>query len=161
MLIRALDLQNSALDPTRRFKHWQAFAVDVQQQRLQVLTHLPDTFVVALGHRYLASQLAFYLPDHPKVFRFETSGRVISQYEVWPGPLEFVGRDALIVCSGNEQSVPMALRTAFEEFQTLGTVANPDKPQSPYTLFRGRQLKHWPLPFQSINSENLHAASEN
>lgn len=161
LVIRALDLQNSALDPTRRFKHWQAFAVDVQQHRLQALPPMQGGFVVALGHRYLASQLAFYLPDHPKVFRYEASGRVTSQYEVWPGPFEFVGQNALIVSSGNAQSVPIALRSAFEVFETLGPVANPDKPQSPYTLYLGRHLKQWPSPFNPKISGTVNAASEN
>ena len=47
-----------------------------------------NSFVVALGHRYLASQLGFYLPDHPSVFRFETSGQMVSQYEGWDTPLK-------------------------------------------------------------------------
>lgn len=161
MLMQALHWQQSALDPTKRFKHWHSLVADVQQLRTQAIPNVSGSFVVALGHRYLASQLAFYLPDHPQVFRFETSGQVISQYEVWPGPVAFIGRDALIVASDGEKSVPVALRQAFEHFQAIATVPNPDKPQSRYHLFLGHNLMYWPDPLHKMSSESFHVSPQN
>jgi len=161
LLIQVLDLKQGAFDPTKRFKHWHVLANSVHERRLDALPDLRGSFVVALGHRYLASQLAFYLPDHPRVFRFETSGKVISQYEVWPGPVDFIGQDAVIVASGGEKSVPATLREAFERFHALGPVDNPDKPQSPYIVYLGHRLIHWPTLLESTIDQSHHAASQN
>jgi len=158
ILIQASGLQNSAFDPTKRFKHSQALAVEINFERMLSLPNLDDSFIVALGHRYLASQLAFYLPDHPKVYRYEESGQIKSQYEVWNGPLEFVGKNAVIVANG--QDVPGPLQDAFEHFRFLAQVANPDKPKSPYNLYLGENLKYWPDPVNR-QAPQIHAAADN
>lgn len=146
LLLPVFNLQRTAFDPTTRFKNWQETALNIHFERLVGLPSLENTFVVALGHRYLASQLAFYLPDHPKVYRFEESGRVISQYEVWPGPLEFVGKNGFVVSEQPEEHLPVALKTAFERFRFLAEIANPGKPGSSYYLYLGENLKFWPNP---------------
>lgn len=160
-LVQFSGLQNSSLDPTKRFKHWQQQALTINTQRLAALSSVKDSFVIALGHRYLASQLAFYLPDHPKVYRFEASGRIQSQYEVWSGPLEFIGKNAVIVGTGKLDSVPLALQQAFTNFRLLGQVANLDKPESPYFLYLGENLKHWPDPVNRSSKSVAHGSSEN
>ncbi|MGY6276884.1 ArnT family glycosyltransferase [Methylomonas sp. MgM2] len=144
LLLQLSGLKDSALDPTKRFKSWQDTALGLHAERLSVQPDLSDTFVVALGHRYLASQLAFYLPDHPKVYRFEESGQVISQYEVWPGPNEFIGKNAFIVAEGSEQDVPNKLKNAFARFNFLAQVANPNNAKSPYKIYLGERLIDWP-----------------
>ncbi|QPK64277.1 glycosyltransferase family 39 protein [Methylomonas sp. LL1] len=145
LLLQALNLQDSAFDPTKRFKSWQELAVNIHFERLISQPKLDDSFVVALGHRYLASQLAFYLPDHPKVFRFEESGQVISQYEVWPGPrAAYAGKNAFIIGETAEENVPASLKAAFQRFVFLAEIANPNNPKSPYFLYLGENLKAWP-----------------
>ncbi len=143
-LLQAFDLKESAYDPTTRFKSWQQTALNMHSERLAVQTDLADTFVVALGHRYLASQLAFYLPDHPNVYRFEESGKVISQYEVWPGPDAFVGKNAFIVGEGQQKNLPLALKNAFARFRFLAEIPNPNNAKSPYRIYWGENLIAWP-----------------
>jgi hypothetical protein len=93
-----------------------------------------NSFVVALGHRYLASQLGFYLPDHPSVFRFETSGQMVSQYESWDAPLKFMGKNAIIISESTEQ-VPAELKSAFESFCFVTKVINPNQANSYYFVY--------------------------
>lgn len=143
-LLQMFDLKGSAFDPTQRFKSWQETALRLHAERLAVQPDLTDTFVVALGHRYLASQLAFYLPDHPKVYRFEESGKVISQYEVWPGPYAFVGKNAFVVGEGQQKNPPHALKHAFAHFRFLAEIPNPNNAKSPYWLYWGENLIAWP-----------------
>lgn len=161
ILIQHSGLQNTAFDPTKRFKHWQELAVDINFERLVALPSVDDTFVVALGHRYLASQLAFYLPDHPKVYRYQESGQIQSQYEVWNGPIEFIGKNAVIVGNDDQNSVPTVLKDAFTGFRFLAQVANPDKPKSPYSLYLGEGLKYWPDPVNRHSTQTTDATSEN
>jgi len=144
MLISAFNLHNTLVDPTARFRHWQEVADSVESVRREVLPNAEGTLVIALGHRFLASQLAFYLPDHPYVYRYEDSGQVTSQYEVWGGPKDAVGKTAFIVGEQNEMQVPAALKSAFQHFHEVGTVANPMNTKSRYHLYLGESLRAWP-----------------
>lgn len=145
LLLALLNLQNTHWDPTKRFKNWQTVAADVQTIRDAHGDELDGAFVVALGHRYLASQLAFNLQDHPRVYRFETSGRVTSQYEVWPGPQALIGHNALIVGETPPEKIPAELRLAFAEFELLGQVTNPGNAKRPYFIYQAKRLISWPL----------------
>jgi 4-amino-4-deoxy-L-arabinose transferase-like glycosyltransferase len=147
VLLSIFQLQESKFNPLRRFGHWQELAANIQIQRQQVMPQTVNCFVLALGHRNLASEMAFYLPDHPKVFRYETEGAVVSQYEVWPGPQEFLGGNALII-SDNDHPVPAEIKSAFQSFRFVAEVANPKQASSPFYLSVGENLQHWPSPVQ-------------
>jgi hypothetical protein len=114
---------------------------------------LNDTFVVALGHRYLASQLGFYLADHPPVYRFDTSGQVLTQYEVWEGPLKFVGKNAFVISESADQ-VPADLKSAFASFRLVAEIANPNKANTSYFLYLAENLQAWPKSAQPTQSDN-------
>ncbi len=144
LLLQLTGLKDSSLDPTKRFNRWNDAALNVHAERIKVQSDLKDSFVVALGHRYLASQLAFYLPDHPDVYRFEQSGHVTSQYEVWPGPDRFAGKNAFVVGEGPEENLPADLKNAFARFKFLAEVSNPKNPKSPYKVYWAEDLIAWP-----------------
>lgn len=161
VLLQAFDLKDTALDPTKRFKSWQQLAANVHFERLIAQPNLDDAFIVALGHRYLASELGFYLPDHPQVYRYEESGQVASQYEVWPGPEKHVGKNAFIIGERPEEGVPQALKEAFARFGFVAEVENPNNPNSPYFVYLGENLQAWPDPVKQAAIKEKHAASEN
>ncbi|MCQ8103673.1 glycosyltransferase family 39 protein [Methylomonas sp. SURF-2] len=147
LLLQVSALKGTAWDPTKRFESWRELAVSVHNERLSAQPgRLSDTFIVALGHRYLASQLGFYLPDHPQVYRYEESGLIMSQYEVWPGPERYIGKNAFIVGERPEDTLPQALKDAFVRFRFVAQVANPNKPASPYYIYLGENLTAWPEP---------------
>ena len=124
------------------------FASSIYAARRASDSDLADTFVVAFGHRYLASELAFYSPDHPRVYRFEESGRVTSQYEVWPGPQALQGKNAFIIAETPKEAIPSALKTAFAGFELVAQVANPNKVGRLYFIYLGKNLIEWPDPAQ-------------
>lgn len=102
----------------------------------------PDhTCVMALGHRYNAAQLAFSMPQHPRLYRWEPSGHPMSQYEVWPGVEERLGDDALIFSPG---ALPEAVSGSFEKVETLGRIEVPlgDKSRV-FDVYLGHRLKSW------------------
>jgi hypothetical protein len=144
LLVQLLNLQNTPLDPTPRFKNWQTLAASVQAERVAALPALDNTFMVATGHRYLASELAFYLPDHPPMFRYETAGRVLSQFAVWPDPVAWIGRDGFVISEQSEAQLPQGLREAFERLRLVATLPNPSNPRSRYYLYLGEHLLNWP-----------------
>lgn len=153
-VLQALNLQNSKLDPTKRFKQWQVLAERIDAYRTD--SGPEKSVVVTVGHRFLASQLAFYLPDHPRVYRYEASGGVTSQYEVWQGPIERIGQPAFVVADVRAERFDQRWSNSLEGLTLLGEVADPAKPSTKYYLYRAEKLKAWPAPLK-LNQEG-HAA---
>ncbi|PPD24082.1 MAG: hypothetical protein CTY24_02245 [Methylobacter sp.] len=144
LLIQIFNLHHTVVDPTYRFRHWHELASAIDSERRNIISDQQQTFILTLGHRYLASELAFYLPDHPKTFRYEPSGLITSQYEVWPGPINYIGKQGLIITEQNPDQIPVELKSAFQSFKEVATVVNPMNINSPYHLYLGTDLKSWP-----------------
>jgi 4-amino-4-deoxy-L-arabinose transferase-like glycosyltransferase len=113
------------------------------------LEKMPDrgnTFVMALGHRYHAAWMAFYMPCHPRVYRWEASGFPQSQYEIWPGPEERIGQDAMILLPAEDEAatVPADVAACFERVELLGRFSIPLGGETrQVAVFRGVKLKTW------------------
>jgi hypothetical protein len=105
-----------------------------------------NTFVMALGHRYHAAWMAFYMPSHPRVYRWEPTAFPQSQYEIWPGPEERIGQDAMILVPGADESMVLLpdFAKCFERVEPLGTITIPlgDETRQ-FGVFRGVKLKTW------------------
>ncbi len=144
--IQPLKLQNTPFDPISRFRSWHELAGSVENIREKIRVGNEEIVLITLGHRFLTSELAFYLPDHPHVYRFEGSGQVTSQYEVWDGPGKLQNTSALIVADMGMSAIPVALISAFELFRPVGTFADPVNINKHYFVYKGETLKHWPKP---------------
>jgi len=111
------------------------------------------TFVLVIGYRYDAAQMAFHMPQHPRTYRWEASGKVMSQYEVWPGPEERLGDDAMILQVGNDEPKPLAnvIAQHFEKWEPLGRVEVPlgKNRKRVFDVFLGHRLKSWKTIGQS------------
>ncbi len=112
-------------DLTTRLRGWATLAAEVETVRTK-FPSAPDT--LTYGHRYVTSQLAFHLPDQPRVWRWPTvPGAIESQYEVW-GDLETLrGRDLLIVhqIDRRHPELPETLRRNFVSVNPLRTIDVP------------------------------------
>ena len=124
---------------------WREAGIEAQKFLDQVPQ--PDkTFVMALGHRYHAAEMAFYMPSHPRLYRYEASGTVQSQYEIWPGPEERIGYDALILdpSAGKGLLQNPLFTEAFETLEHRGEIRIPlGKETREFSVFLGRNLKSW------------------
>jgi 4-amino-4-deoxy-L-arabinose transferase-like glycosyltransferase len=110
-------------------------------QFLEKVPRPEHTFVMALGHRYGAAQMAFNMPQHPRTYRYEPSGHPMSQYEVWPGPEERIGDDSLIFSLG---ALPKAVAECFEKTEPMGKVEVPlGDVTRVYQVFLGHRLLTW------------------
>ncbi len=109
-----------------------------------------NTFVLTTGYRYVAAELAFTMPQHPRVYRWERSGKVESQYEVWPGPEERLGDDALIFKNGGDAPGSMfaEVTKCFESMERIGRIEVPLGEGNVRTLdvFIGHKLLSWDKP---------------
>ena len=122
LAIGPLGLTGHKLDFTRRLRGWQQFGADVGalKAKLEADGGAP-VIVVTYGGRQLASELAFYLPGQPTVWRWTPPGLVDSQYALWKGPLpEWRGARVLLVTSDVE--LPTALTDGLGRLTPLGEI---------------------------------------
>jgi hypothetical protein len=142
--LMAVGLDGGPLDPAARMKGWQQFGKDVGSI-LEAQPEKDRTFILATD-RQVASELAFYIPGQPKVFKWRRSTTIIdSQYDIWPGPGDKTGWDALILLQADEKP-SKKLIACFQSFSSLGglKLSRGQAGQRHYNLYIGRTLTSWP-----------------
>ena len=116
--------------------------------RKYVAKSLPDgMMVVTQSHRFLASELAFYLPDQPRVYIYNSDPNVIgTQHDLWENPSGRLGEDALIIVQGDAKTVTEGLAERFESVEPFQRLSYPQlrHNQQNFGLFIGRNLQRWP-----------------
>jgi len=139
-------IPSTRLNPMERIKGLRTLAAEISSVHASV----PDpgqTLFITTGHRFLASQLAFYLPGNPRVYRYHHDPeRIESQHDLWETPAAFLGHDALIVVQGEASVLDPELAQRFEEITLLrqvGEEPGPEKKKS-VSVFLGRNLRVWP-----------------
>ena len=134
------------LNPVQRLQEWSRLAGEISALHAAQ----PDpkkVFFITQGHRYMTSELAFYLPGRPQVYPFIRAGHAAgSQHALWGSPRELKGNDALIVVYGVDTALDTQLVELFDEVTLLKEF---DLSQSPSgvsrpTVYLGRNLRNWP-----------------
>jgi hypothetical protein len=131
-------------DPTSRLKGWRELGGVVSE----IKKELPDSDNVFLlsNNRQFVSELAFYVEGQPEVYKWRTRKDLIDcQYDLWPGPTDKIGRDALMILPFNMK--PEAkLANSFESVSSLGdhTIPLGKNGHRKFSLFLGENLKKWP-----------------
>ncbi|MCC6231469.1 MAG: glycosyltransferase family 39 protein [Verrucomicrobiales bacterium] len=119
----------SKSDPTARVRGWRELATAVEPVR-RAVPRPERTLVLAPDDRYAASALAFYLPDQPRTFCWESKDRLESQYGIWGRPgAEWAGWDALVIARNPLDAKLKDVAQRFDKWESRGTI----------TLSLGRQ----------------------
>ena len=119
-VVSLFHLQGSHMDPYPRLRGWKSFAGEVQKIR-ETLPQA-DAPILVVGHRYDASELAFYLPGQPRVYHWPSApGAIDSQYDLWGGLDVLEGREITIVLDWKEKQLPDSLRGACGWVLPVGT----------------------------------------
>ncbi|MDZ4401359.1 glycosyltransferase family 39 protein [Prosthecobacter sp.] len=143
VIVFATDLKS--INKLASIRGWREAGIEAQKFLNQV-PQRDKTFVMALGHRYHAAQMAFYMPSHPRLYRWEPSDTVQSQYEIWPGPEEHIGHDALILDPSTEGTLLQnaVFTEAFEKLEHRGDIRIPlGQETREFSVYLGRNLKSW------------------
>jgi hypothetical protein len=115
---------HAKLDPLERLRGWS----EAGREAGALLSKVPlpqHTFFLTLGHRDNASQLAFYTPQHPPMYRWQPDGIMASQYELWPSMQdERTGWDALIF-QPSEKPLTKSLEKQFTSVEKLSDIHIP------------------------------------
>jgi undecaprenyl-diphosphatase len=144
LLAFGLGLEGSKLDAAVRMRGWRELG-DAVAKYYTGLPHPEKTFVAVTAGRAVAAELAFYLPDQPRVFLWNSHHEVLSQYDLWGGPTQQRGWDALLVTPAG-MSAPPRLASSFDELRDLGPVDVPIGAgrYHKYHLYRGIGFRQWP-----------------
>lgn len=110
-ILSAAHMNGAKLDPFARLRGWNRYAMAIQSVR----ENMPrsDAPIIVVGHRYYASELAFYLPDQPHLYHWTKPDSIDSQYEIWGGLKALKGQDVLIVSTNKDGSLPAELRACL------------------------------------------------
>jgi len=141
------DLRVAALNPVLRLQGWSRLADEINNLHSKQ-SNPANVIFITQGHRYMTSELAFYLSGHPEVYRFNpVRGFIETQYDLWKSPAGRLGHDAFIVVYGLDPDVDPRLSACFEEVNLLKEF---DQSQSPSTdnkiaIYFGRNLHSWPV----------------
>ncbi|MCF7786268.1 MAG: glycosyltransferase family 39 protein [Prosthecobacter sp.] len=153
-LVIIFSTELKGIDKLASLRGWQEAGIEAQEF-LDLVPEPENTFVMALGHRYHAAEMAFYMPSHPRVYRWEPSDTVQSQYEIWPGPEERIGSDALILEPGPVAALlqNVVFTTAFEKIEYRGNIRIPlGKETREFSVYLARNLKSWKPVGSSIKA---------
>ena len=114
-----------AKTPFNRVLGWERYA---QQIAIQDRSIWPERAgvdarraIIVVGHRYSASQLAFYHPERPSVRLWQPSDEVRTQYGIWNRRQPITQKEALLVVTDERTSLPPDLRARWRRFQTRGS----------------------------------------
>ncbi|MBA2113409.1 ArnT family glycosyltransferase [Bremerella alba] len=137
-----LGLNGSKVDVLVRLRGWEELGNQVGN-RLETHDAQSQAMIVTAG-RAVASELAFYMPQHPKVYLWGDNQFPLSQYDVWGGPEETESQDFLLVTHQGEE-IPLPLRLAFQSIEPLENVeveVGPDRKHA-VTIYRGQGFRGW------------------
>ena len=134
-------------DPSARIRGWQVLAEDVESIRKE--TSIPaDCYYVSIGHRFITSELAFYLKGQPRVYRYLPDHDVpLSQHDFWSTPANDLGKDALIIVQGGKDNIPPELSHHFDSVTWIADLKyeNRAKRYQRFSVFHGKSLRDWPV----------------
>ena len=136
-------------DLTARLRGWRT-AGEAAGHMLEQVPRPDHTIVFAVGHRENASEMAFYMPQHPFVYRWFQDGKVESQYEIWPSPDDDDRKhwDGLVLVA-QEQEDPTLLHQMDRWFKTTekrGTILVPlgNGAVRFYRVYLVQDMQYWP-----------------
>jgi hypothetical protein len=103
----------ASLNPAHRLKGWEDIGERMGQVAEQRFADPKRVFFMSDVYDITAS-LAFYLPGQPRTYCLWWDGRRMNQYDLWGGPQDKLGWDALLVLKGDAAGMPPVLSEMFQ-----------------------------------------------
>lgn len=138
-LIELTGFHSEKYDPTARLRGWS----ELGEKMDQVMAETPEpdnTLVISADRRQVTSSLAFYMETQPRVYKWSPGSAVNSQYDLWSGPVDKKGRDALIVLRTGRK-VPQKLKNNFKQVNFLQNIGKASGTE--YKVYLGENLTRW------------------
>lgn len=102
-----------SLNPAHRLKGWDDLG---RHMGTVAATRFDDpSRVFFMSDVYdITAELAFYVPGQPRAYCLWWDGRRMNQYDLWGGPQDKLGWDAVLVLRGDAPGVPPVVPEMFE-----------------------------------------------
>lgn len=132
------------LDPSLRLKGWSDLGRELDKLEKSAFTNPDKVFYFADSYDMTAA-LAFYAPGQPLTYSADF-GRRMSQYDLWPGPADKVGWDAIYVEKDFRDTPPTQLRPMFRDLELIKfQTSHRGRPGRKFTLVLCRDFTgQWP-----------------
>jgi 4-amino-4-deoxy-L-arabinose transferase-like glycosyltransferase len=101
------------LNPAHRLKGWEDMATHVHEVAAQRFQDPSRVFYMSDVYD-ITAELAFYVPGQPQAYCLWWSDRRMNQYDLWPGPTDKQGWDAVLVLRGDSPGLPPVMTDMFE-----------------------------------------------
>ncbi len=155
LVFDAMGKRGHKADPMRRFYGHSELALAVNRTVSERTTEGESpAFLAVLGHRDLASFLAFGADHEVPIFLWDASPVLDSQYEVWPNPVEsgFTGEDGLIIAPF--EGISPMFKGAFGSVEKVGEffVDYRWDRQQKFHVFAASGLRDWPKQPKAASS---------
>ena len=95
------------MDPTSKLRGWSPAAREVST----ILATLDDETFIFSDNFQISAEMAFYVKGHPITYCINL-GRRMNQYDLWPGPEKYKGKNGIFVTI--HESLPGPVALAFE-----------------------------------------------
>lgn len=142
LVLPATGIDITRIGPFRKISGWAEYGEAVARVQQQ-LPSPENTMLIVTGHRTSTAALAFYHPDRPTVYRWDTNPDFINnQYDIWPGPSGEGSNALLIAYRGGD--VPADLAAHFESVTLLENIEIPPNAYKPkrYALYYATRWKN-------------------
>ncbi len=102
----------AGLNPAHRLKGWDDMGARMGQVAAQRFVDPARVFFMSDVYDITAS-LAFYVPGQPRTYCLWWHDRRMNQYDLWGGPQDKLGWDAILVLKGDAAGMPPVLADMF------------------------------------------------
>ncbi|WP_147819550.1 ArnT family glycosyltransferase [Salidesulfovibrio onnuriiensis] len=131
---------------TNRLKGWEELGQTVEDLRLTRFAN-PDKVFIFSELYDMTSALAFYVPGQPRTYCAWVQNRRMNQYDIWNGPQDKIGWDAIFVRKKLEKGTYPDIEKMFESISDpipVHTTYN-GMPARTFTIFLCRGYNgYWP-----------------
>jgi undecaprenyl-diphosphatase len=143
-VLPVVGLSGTKFDLTVRLRGWRELAQQMDEE-LSRLEHADHALIITAADRAAASELAFYMTRQPRVYTYNGTGQIRSQYDLWDGPRGAAGRNALVI-TYDGRPPPPELATAFQKVESNREVTVPlgANRKLQFHVWHAAGLKAWP-----------------
>jgi 4-amino-4-deoxy-L-arabinose transferase-like glycosyltransferase len=104
-----------SLNPANRLKGWEDMGRHMHEISLSRFQDPQRVFFMSNVYD-ITAELAFYIPGQPEAYCFWSADRRMNQYDLWGGPQDKLGWDAVLVLRGDSPGLPAEMRGMFGRF---------------------------------------------
>lgn len=102
-----------SLNPAHRLKGWQDLGQHMSQVASERFSDPKRVFFMSSVYD-ITAELAFYVPGQPQAYCLWGADRRMNQYDLWGGPQDRFGWDAVLVLRGDSSGAPPTVPEMFE-----------------------------------------------